>query len=90
MCRTRGLAAAAQAWLIVWCKRCSRQIDSDPAELVDRHGEAPTVIEWVARLVCSRCGAREADFIVTEARIRRRKLRGRKAADCGRAGGVSY
>jgi hypothetical protein len=62
---TLDQAAAGSVRLIVWCKRCSHQIEPDPAELVARHGEAPTVIEWAARLVCSKCGARDADFVVT-------------------------
>ena len=65
---TLGLAAAGHVRLIVWCKSCSHRIEPDPAELVARHGETPTVIEWATRLVCSKCGAREADFVVTGAR----------------------
>lgn len=65
---TLGKAAEGKTRLIVWCKRCQHRIEPDPAELVAQHGEAPTVIEWAARLVCSRCGAREADFVVTGAR----------------------
>ena len=65
---TLGQAAVGQIRLIVWCKRCSHRIEPDPAELVARHGEAPTVIEWAARLVCAKCGARDADFVVTGAR----------------------
>jgi hypothetical protein len=43
-------------------------IEPDPAELVARHGAAPTAIDWAARLICCKCGAREADFAVTGAR----------------------
>ncbi|MGE3784780.1 MAG: hypothetical protein AB7H71_18805 [Alphaproteobacteria bacterium] len=50
---TLGKAAEGQTRLIVWCKRCSHQIEPDPAKMAARHGEARTVIEWAARLVCS-------------------------------------
>ncbi len=65
---TLGQAAAGHVRLIVWCKACSHRFEPDPAELVERHGDAATVIDWAARLRCSRCGAREADFVVTGAR----------------------
>jgi hypothetical protein len=65
---TLGRAAAGHVRLIVWCKRCRHQIEPDPAELAARHGEALTVIEWAARLRCSQCGERDADFVVTGAR----------------------
>ena len=37
----------------------------DIAGLVERHGAGLTVIEWAARLRCSRCGMRKANFGVT-------------------------
>jgi hypothetical protein len=48
---TLGQAAAGRVRLIVWCKRCSHQIEPDPAELASRHGEAPAVIEMGAALL---------------------------------------
>jgi hypothetical protein len=54
--------------LIAWCKSCSRRVEPDPAELVERHGEQMTVIEWAARLHYSRCGAHDADFVGTGSR----------------------
>ena len=65
---TLGTALASQARIIVWCKSCNYQTEPNLAELVARHGQAPTVIEWAARLVCSKCGARDVDFVVTGAR----------------------
>jgi len=61
---TFGHAARAKVRLIVWCKACQHQVEPDPAELADRHGEGATVIDWAARLRCSECGAQDADFVV--------------------------
>jgi Zn finger protein HypA/HybF involved in hydrogenase expression len=40
--------------LIVWCKQCRHRVEPDPAEQAERE-----------RLVCSRCGGREIDMVVT-------------------------
>jgi hypothetical protein len=56
--------------LIVWCKSCGHQVEPGTAALVERHGEALPVIDWVARLRCSACGSREVDFVVNGARRR--------------------
>jgi len=65
---TLGQALAARVRLIVWCKNCRHKVEPDIAELVARHGEATTVIDWAARLRCSVCGGYEADFVVSGAR----------------------
>ena len=62
---TLGQAARARVRLIVWCKSCRHEARPDPAELASRYGGAMTVIDWAARLACSRCGARAADFVLT-------------------------
>jgi hypothetical protein len=62
---TLGGAAAAQLRLIVWCKDCQHQVEPDPAEMAQRYGAATTVLDWSARLVCSRCGSRQIDTVVT-------------------------
>jgi hypothetical protein len=67
---TLGGAAAAQVRFIVWCKACRHQVEPDPAEQAERYGAATTVIDWHARLSCSRCGSREVDMVVTGARRR--------------------
>jgi hypothetical protein len=35
---SRASAAAAQAWLIVWCRDCQHQVEPDPAEHAARYG----------------------------------------------------
>jgi hypothetical protein len=72
---TLGNAAAAQVRLIVWCRTCQRQVEPDPAEMAQRYGADTSVLDWREMLVCSRCGGRQADMVVT--RTRRRQARGR-------------
>jgi hypothetical protein len=62
---TLGNAAAARVRLIVWCKACSHQVEPDPAELARQHGADTSVRDWRGRLVCSKCGNRQADMVVT-------------------------
>jgi hypothetical protein len=62
---TLGVAATAGVRLIVWCKACQHQVEPDPAEMAARHGAGTSVLDWRERLVCSVCGAREVDFVVT-------------------------
>jgi hypothetical protein len=62
---TLGLASAAGVRLIVWCKECRHQVEADPAEMATRYGEATSVLDWCERLVCSRCGGRQVDMVVT-------------------------
>jgi hypothetical protein len=62
---TLGAAAAAGVRLIVWCRACRRRVEPDPAELAERYGAAIPVLDWKARLVCSECGSREVDMVVT-------------------------
>jgi hypothetical protein len=62
---TLGNAAAARVRFIVWCKDCQHQVEPDPGEMAQRYGAATTVLDWSARLVCSRCGSRQIDMVVT-------------------------
>jgi hypothetical protein len=62
---TLGGAAAAAARIIVWCKACQHQIEPDPAELAERYGVSVAVLDWRDRLVCSRCGSRDIDMVLT-------------------------
>jgi hypothetical protein len=62
---TLGNAAAAQVRLIVWCLDCRHQVEPDPVELAERYGAEMAVPEWHRRLVCSQCGSRQIDFVVT-------------------------
>jgi hypothetical protein len=62
---TLGVAAEAGVRLIVWCKACQHQVEPDPAEMAARYGADTSVLDWRERLVCSECGSREVDFVVT-------------------------
>lgn len=60
--------AAAHARLIVWCKACQHQVEPDPAEMAARYGAATPVLYWREKLVCSKCGGRQVDMVVTGTR----------------------
>ena len=62
---TLGNAAAAHLRLIVWCLDCQHQVERDPVEMAEHYGVEMTVPDWHARLVCSRCGSRQVDVVVT-------------------------
>ena len=62
---TLGAAAAAQVRLIVWCKGCGHQVEPDPAEMAARYGAETPVLDWREKLVCSKCGGRQVDMVVT-------------------------
>ena len=62
---TLGNAANAKVRLIVWCKACGHQVEPDPAELARQYGADIPVRDWCERLVCSKCGGRQADMVVT-------------------------
>jgi hypothetical protein len=46
---------------IVWCK----EVEPDPAEMATRCGAETPVSDWRERLVCSPCGSRRVDMVVT-------------------------
>jgi hypothetical protein len=62
---TLGNAAAARVRLIVWCRGCHHRTEPAPAEMAARFGAEKPVLEWRERLVCSRCGSRQTDMVVT-------------------------
>jgi hypothetical protein len=62
---TPGSSAAACVCLIVWCRDYGHQVEPDPAEQAQRYGAEMTVPEWRDRLVCSKCGSRQIDMVVT-------------------------
>jgi hypothetical protein len=62
---TLGNAAAAGVRLVVWCRDCGRQVEPDPAEMAERYGAETTIPDWGARLVCTGCGSRRVEFVVT-------------------------
>jgi hypothetical protein len=67
---TLGGAALAGVRFIVWCKDCRYQVEPDPAKQAQRYGGQTTVLDWCERLVCSKCGSREVDMVVTGTRRR--------------------
>jgi hypothetical protein len=62
---TLGAAAAAGVRLIVWCKEFRHRVEPDPAEMATRYGAETPVLDWRDRLMCSRCGGRQVDMVVT-------------------------
>ena len=62
---TLGNAAAARVRLIVWCKACGQRAEPGAAEMAERYGADMAVPEWRDRLVCSACGSRNVDMVVT-------------------------
>jgi hypothetical protein len=62
---TLGSAAAAQVRLIVWCTGCQHQVAPDPVEMAALYGAEMSVLDWRERLVCSRCGSRQIDMVVS-------------------------
>jgi hypothetical protein len=61
----KGAAAAEQVGLIVWCKSCDHRSEPDPAEQARWYGPELPGPEWRTRLVCSRCGSRDVDMVVS-------------------------
>jgi hypothetical protein len=62
---TLGNAAKAKVRLIVRCKACGHRVESDPAEMARQYGAGTSVLDWRERLVCSECGGRQVDMVVT-------------------------
>jgi len=44
------------------------RVEPDPAEMAERHGADTTVSAWHRRLVCSQCGSKAIDFVLTGAK----------------------
>jgi hypothetical protein len=66
---TLGNAAAAHVRLIVWCLDCRHQVEPDPTEMAERYGAEMAVPDWRARLVCSECGSRRVDMVVSDREV---------------------
>jgi hypothetical protein len=66
---TLGSAAAAHLRLMVWCKACDHQSEPDPADQARWYGADTPVSDWSRRLVCSKCGSRDVDMVVSGARL---------------------
>jgi Zn finger protein HypA/HybF involved in hydrogenase expression len=62
---TLGSTAAAHLQLIVWCKDCHHRVEPHPAKMAARYGAEMTVPDWRERLVCSQCGSRNVDMVVS-------------------------
>jgi hypothetical protein len=57
--------ASAHLVLVVWCRDCRHRAEPDPAEMAARYGAETPVPDWGKRLVCSKCGSCNTDFIVS-------------------------
>jgi hypothetical protein len=57
--------SAAKVRFIVWWRDCAHQFELNPAEQAARFGAETTVPDWQARLVCSHCGSRAVNMVVT-------------------------
>ena len=44
---------------------CDHKSEPDPAEQARCYGPETTVLEWRSRPVCSRCGSRDVDMVVS-------------------------
>jgi hypothetical protein len=64
-------AAEAKVRLIV-CKAGSHQVEPDPVKMAARYGADTPVLDWRERVVCSGCGGRQVDMVVTGTERRRR------------------
>jgi Zn finger protein HypA/HybF involved in hydrogenase expression len=62
---TLGNAAAATVRFIVWCLDCRHRVEPDPAEMASATGAEMSVPDWKSRLVCSQCGSRRVDMVVS-------------------------
>jgi hypothetical protein len=72
---TLGNAALPSAFgILVGCLHCSHQVEPDPAEMAARYGAETLVLDWHARLVCSRRDSRQVDM-VARAKCARSPLR---------------
>jgi len=45
---------------------CGHQVEPDLAEMAASYGANTSVLDWRERLVCSDCGGRQVDMVVTE------------------------
>jgi len=49
----------------VWRHDFGDQVEPDPAEQAERDGAGTPIPDWRERLVCSGCGSRNIDMVVT-------------------------
>jgi hypothetical protein len=61
---TLGHAAKASLQLIVWCKACTHQNQTDPADVAARFGADTSLQQWREPLVCSQCGSRDVEMLL--------------------------
>jgi hypothetical protein len=61
---TLGNAASACVRLIVRCRDCGHQVETEPAEMARQYGPEIGVLDWCKRLVCSVSGSRDTNMVV--------------------------
>jgi hypothetical protein len=64
---TLGNAADAKVRLIASCKSCGYRAEPNVDALAAALGTNFPVLEWMARLRCSKCGSRDVDAVVSGA-----------------------
>ena len=62
---TLGSSLRAHVIVIATCRDCRHQAEPDLADQVDHYGADLPLPEWGARLICSACGSRQAEFVVS-------------------------
>jgi len=65
---TLGGTAGAGARIVVWCRSCHHQVEPEAAAMAERYGADVPVPDWRERLVCTRCGGRDIDMVLTGSR----------------------
>jgi hypothetical protein len=51
--------------LIGWFRGCGGQVETNTAWLTERYAPIAPLPDWRERLICSHCGSRQADMVVT-------------------------
>ena len=65
---TLGGSAAAGVRIVVWCRSYHHQVEPDAVEMARHYGADVSVLDWKERLVCSKCGGRAVDVVLTGSR----------------------
>jgi hypothetical protein len=58
-------AAVGIRLVLVWCRNCRHRIEPDAAAQAQRRGAEIAILDRPERLVCSNCGRRDMDGMVS-------------------------
>jgi hypothetical protein len=67
---------------------CGHQLEPDPVEQSERYSAEMTLPDWRERLVCSKCGGREIDMVVSGTERRREQIEAPTPPLVNRSAGV--